>query len=69
MRAIKVCVTRKIAILIAALIVPGGLIALFGAALYRAAQNSERGRKVIALARRNVPALPAFFRGAERQAA
>ena len=62
--------TRKIVILLAALIVPGGLIALFGAALFKAIQRTERGRKVIDLARRNVPAFPAYFRGAgQRQAA
>ena len=61
---------RKIAIVLAAIIVPGGLIALFGAALYQAMQRTERGRKVIDLARRNVPAFPAYFRGAgQRQAA
>ena len=61
--------TRKIAIIVAAIIVPGGLIALFSAALFKAMQKTERGRKVIALARRNVPAMPAYFRGAQRQAA
>ncbi len=69
MRAIKLFVTRKIAIIVAAIIVPGGLIALFGAVLVKAMQRTERGRKVIALARRNVPAIPAYFRGAQRQAA
>ena len=69
MRAIKPGVTRKIAIIVAAILVPGGLIALFGAALFKAMQRTERGRKVISLARRSVPAMPAYFRGAQRQAA
>ena len=47
---------RKIAYLIAALIVPGGFVALFGALAFHALQRTERGRKVLALARRNVPA-------------
>lgn len=49
-------VARKIGYLIAALIVPGGLVALFGVLVFRALQQSERGRKVLALARRRVPA-------------
>ena len=62
--------TRKIAILVIALLVPGGLIALFGAALYKAMERTARGRKVIAMARRSAPAIPAYFRGpGQRQAA
>ena len=61
---------KKIAILVAALIVPGGLIALFGALLFKAIERTERGRKVIEIARRSAPAFPAYFRGpGQRQAA
>ena len=61
---------RKIAILVAAIIVPGGLIALLGAVLYRAIQRTERGRKVIDMARQRAPSFPAYFRGhGQRQAA
>jgi hypothetical protein len=38
-------VTRRIAIVIAALIVPGGLLALFGIALLRALSRTKTGRK------------------------
>jgi hypothetical protein len=48
-------VPRKIAIVLCALLIPGGLIALCGAWLVKVLM-SERGRKVIALARNRVPA-------------
>jgi hypothetical protein len=38
-------VNRRIAVLLAALIVPGGLVALFGAALLQAFSRTEAGRK------------------------
>ena len=47
---------RKIALVVAALILPGGFIALFGAALFKAIQGTERGRNLIELARRRAPA-------------
>ena len=59
---------RKIALIVAAIIVPGGFIALFGAMLYKALQTTPRGRKVIELARRNAPAWPPALRNL-RQAA
>jgi len=63
------CVPRKIALLIAALIIPGGFVALFIALAMRLLQRSERGRKVIALARRGVPTFLDFALGAQREAA
>jgi hypothetical protein len=48
-------VTRKIAILLCALLIPGGLVALCGAWLVKALR-SERGRKALASARNRVPA-------------
>jgi hypothetical protein len=57
-------VTRKIALVLAALILPGGLIALCAAMVLKALQNTARGRKVIDLARGRVPAWPLGLRGA-----
>ena len=42
--------------LLAALVIPGGLIALFGALALTAMRRSERGRHVLALAQKRVPA-------------
>jgi hypothetical protein len=61
-------VTRKVALIIAAIVLPGGLIALAGAWFLRALSQTERGRKVVALAQRRVPSwaqsigFPAFGR-------
>jgi len=49
-------VARKITLILAALLLPGGFIALIFAGLFKALQQSSRGRKVIALARQRVPA-------------
>ncbi|MGE5049417.1 MAG: hypothetical protein ACM3PC_12650 [Deltaproteobacteria bacterium] len=63
---------RKIALIVAAVILPGGFIALVGAWFLRALSQTERGRRVVSLARQRVPswapafAFPAFNR---RQAA
>ena len=51
---------RKLALIVAAIIVPGGLIALFGAMLFKALTQTERGRRVVDLAKRRVPALQTF---------
>ena len=57
---------RKILLVVAALIVPGGLFALFCAWLGRALARTDRGRKAISHARQWVPAwmsgwsMPAF---------
>jgi hypothetical protein len=48
-------VNRRLAFVLAALVLPGGLVALFGAWLFRAASRTERGRKFLSLAREKVP--------------
>jgi hypothetical protein len=58
-------VARKIIMIVVALLVPGGLIALFGAWMIRLFQRSRNGRTSTALARRGV----LFGAGASRQAA
>ena len=64
--------TRKLAIVVAAILVPGGFIALAGAWFIKALSQTERGRKVVALAQKRMPSwaqpftLPVFTR---RQAA
>jgi hypothetical protein len=63
---------RKIALIVAAVVLPGGFIALVGAWFLKALSQTERGRRVVSLARQRVPswapqlASPAFGR---RQAA
>ncbi len=49
-------VTRKLVIVMAAILVPGGLIALAGAWFVKALSQTQRGRKVVALAQRRMPA-------------
>jgi hypothetical protein len=49
-------VTRKLIILVAAILIPGGFVALIGAWVLKALGQTERGRKVVALARQRVPA-------------
>jgi hypothetical protein len=49
-------VTRKLAIFLAAVIIPGGFIALLGVWLLKTLGQTERGRKVVAMARQRVPA-------------
>jgi hypothetical protein len=44
-------VNRRIAFVIAAIVLPGGFVALFGAWLFRAASRTPRGRKLLSLAR------------------
>jgi hypothetical protein len=62
-------VPRKIALLIAALIVPGGFIAILCALALRGLRNNERGRKVIAMARRHVPTFSGLALGSWQEAA
>jgi hypothetical protein len=62
-------VTRKIILLVAAILVPGGFIALFGAWLVKALSQTERGRKVVEVARSRVPAWAASLRVPVREAA
>ncbi len=60
------------ALIVAAVVVPGGFIALVGAWFLKALSQTERGRKVVSLARQRLPswvppfAFPVFSR---RQAA
>jgi len=57
-------VNRKLALILAAIVLPGGFIALLFATFLRALGRTERGRKVFALARKRVRRLrriaPAF---------
>jgi len=48
-------VNRRISYVLAALVLPGGFVALVGAWLFRAASRTERGRKFLRLAREKVP--------------
>jgi hypothetical protein len=65
-------VNRKVALIVAAVVLPGGLIALVSAWFLKALSQTERGRKVVARARKRLPTwkhpftTPAFGR---RQAA
>jgi len=58
------CVTRKLTFILAAIVLPGGLLALFGALLVRALSRTERGKRVVQVAERRVRAIrfavPAF---------
>jgi hypothetical protein len=49
-------VNRKIAVIFAAILLPGGFLALFGIVLVRALSQTSRGRKVVALAQKRVAA-------------
>jgi hypothetical protein len=55
-------VARKIALIVAAILIPGGLCVLCIAWLGRALAQTERGRKAITFARRRVPAWITDFR-------
>jgi hypothetical protein len=60
-------VNRKLALILAAIVLPGGFIALLGAMFLRALSQTKRGRKVFALARKRVPRLRAIATPAFRQ--
>jgi hypothetical protein len=67
-------VNRRILMILAALVLPGGFVALFGAWLVRAASRTERGRKWLDFAREKVrfgrrPAEPIPAFATVRQAA
>ena len=49
--------TRKLALIVAAIVLPGGFIALLGAVFLKALSQTERGRKVVALAQKRVARL------------
>ena len=69
-RAHLYCVNRKLFFVLAAIVLPGGFIALLGAAMVKALSQTERGKRVFALAEKRMRALglgsPLFT---ERQAA
>ena len=48
---------RKLALIVAAIVLPGGFIALLGAVFLKALSQTERGRKVVALAQKRVSRL------------
>ena len=48
---------RKLALIVAAIVLPGGFIALLGAMFFKALSRTERGRKVVALAQKRVARL------------
>jgi len=50
-------VNRKLALIVAAIVLPGGFIALLGAVFLKALSQTERGRKVVALAQQRVARL------------
>jgi hypothetical protein len=52
-------VNRKITLILAAIVLPGGFLALFGLVLVKALSRTERGRKVVSLAQKRMAA----FRG------
>lgn len=60
---------RKIAILVAALIIPGGFVALFGAWLVKTLGQSERARLVMSRAQNRLPAWVTVWAGSLREAA
>ncbi len=64
-------VARKIILIVTALVVPGGLLALLGAWLLKSFAQTERGRKVFQIARNTVPSWVGGWRSApeQRQAA
>jgi hypothetical protein len=63
-------VNRKLALVLAAIVIPGGLIALLGAMVVKALRQTERGKRVAALAEKRMREMgfdiPLF---SERQAA
>jgi hypothetical protein len=61
-------VNRKLAMLLAAIVLPGGFIALFGIIVVRALCQTARGRKMVASAQKRMAALR-LAPSDERQAA
>jgi hypothetical protein len=47
-------VTRRIAVIMAALVVPGGLVALLGAFILKAISRTDRGQRALSFARTRV---------------
>jgi hypothetical protein len=50
-------VNRKLALILAAIVLPGGFLALLGAMFVKALTQTERGRKVVEMAQKRVSAL------------
>jgi hypothetical protein len=53
-------VNRKLALIVAAIVLPGGFVVLLGAMLVRALKQTARGRKMVELAQKRVPTLQAL---------
>ena len=53
-------VNRKLALIVAAIVLPGGFVILLGAVLLKALKRTERGRKMCELAQRRVSTLQAL---------
>lgn len=66
---IHVSVNRKLALLIAAIVLPGGFIALFGVIFLKALSQTERGRRVVALAQKRMASFGVAAPSDNRQAA
>lgn len=47
-------VTRRLAVIMAALVLPGGLVALFGAWIFKVISRTDRGRRALSFARKRV---------------
>ncbi|HXN54930.1 MAG TPA: hypothetical protein VN874_01580 [Myxococcales bacterium] len=47
---------NRVVAVLAVIVFPGGLVALFGAVLLRALSRTQRGRRALTAARRSVPA-------------
>jgi hypothetical protein len=55
-------VNRKIGVIVAAILLPGGLIALLSAFVLKRLSQTERGQRVLARAKSNAPAWATNFR-------
>jgi len=53
-------VNRKLALIVAAIVLPGGFVILLGAVLLKALKQTAPGRKMFELARKRVPTLQAL---------
>jgi hypothetical protein len=53
-------VNRKLALIVAAIVLPGGFVVLLGVVLLKALKRTARGRKMCELAQRRVSTLQAL---------
>jgi hypothetical protein len=53
---------NRIMAVLAAIVIPGGLVVLFGALIYQALLGTERGKRAIEAVRRTAPAWAAHTR-------